>query len=1409
VKSGQKPETSGAAALAEPERPAEQAPLVLPSPRAPLTAARLVQLQRLVGNAAVSALVDERKGPAADFATTIAGPLGPSILDDLAAAGEKKGADGGEAAGAESKAGGAEPDAVTSAGAPAGPHPDAVSSAAAAGPGSADAKAVADPAADPDAVSSTAAGTEAAASGAAKAQGEAKIAEDGVAAAGGDAKASAAAAFASAGVAAGAGVAEEAKAGEGAAAESGIAGAALAGAEGAAAGAAGAALAGPLGAIGGAAGALAAPVAAAGSASAGAAGPGAAGPASAGGVAEAKASSGAAAAAPTKDPHSDPNFQAMKGKAAAAAAGSKQHEAPHQGAAAAQAAALPPANDLQSQAQAAQVDTMSGAQAAAFDRAGFIAAVKAAIEKTAPKNLEDADDYKADGVKDAVTGQVKQGKDGAQQDIKTATDQAPDPSKGTPKPVTPMGPEEIGQAPGSVGAAGAMPGPASPQQTDLSAGPDAVDQQMSDAQVTEPQLQNSNEPDFKAALGAKDAAADHADKAPAGYRKQEADELAKAHGAAGATEVQQLAGMHGARSAGLAKAGAHKQGAKSQDEAKRAKVASDIQGLYDRTKGDVTKTLDGLDGKVDGAFTAGEAAARKRFEDYVSQKMDAYKDDRYSGLLGGARWLKDKLMGLPGEVNQFYADGKTRYLADMDQVIGKVADVVGAELTAARARIAQGKAEVHQYVMQLPQDLQQVGKEAESDLASQFEQLSSDVDAKQNDLVDELAKKYVDARDALDARIDEMKAANKGLVDKAIDAVGGVIKTILQLKNLLLSVLAKAADVIGEILADPIGFLGKLVDGVKAGLNRFMGNIGAHLQEGLMGWLFGTLGGAGIEIPKTFDLSGIVDLVLQVLGLTYRAIRARVVKIIGEPLMARMEQTVDVFKTLAGEGIAGLWRFIKDKVGDFEDLVLGSIKTFLIEKVIKAGIFWLIAFLNPAAAFIKAVKAIIDIVQFLMERGSEIMSFVSSITDSLGAIAKGALGIVAEKVEGSLAKALPLAISFLASLLGLGGISEKIHEVIDKVRAPINKAIDFVVMGAVKGFKKLFGGAAKWAKGKFQQGKDWAKGKVDGAKAKLRGGDDSPEGRDARLKAAAGDAVNTAKGMSGRISKTLLSPALAVIRTRYGLKKLLPFEKDGTWWVQAEINPILVVDSGVPSGKRQPEGPNFQPINGKLTQVVQMLTAWASRPVRPAQRDRIQQMLRETEVAREEAQFLAEAQAKGTFLPDVDARRATLSGRLRNVQTLDPHYALVSVGELSITITNVKRQMPALALTPWTMLDPALRAEYVRQLRDQQDGINSMTVDQWEGNRTRFTTSGRSAQGTKLQATFGRRTPRNPGDAAPHNPDQIAGGFDDPTGLPAANEVNSHIGSQWPGRIGAVDAATAALEPTDKLITQMNVQMTV
>src|SRR5262249_24416693 len=152
-------------------------------------------------------------------------------------------------------------------------------------------------------------------------------------------------------------------------------------------------------------------------------------------------------------------------------------------------------------------------------------------------------------------------------------------------------------------------------------------------------------------------------------------------------------------------------------------------------------------------------------------------------------------------------------------------------------------------------------------------------------------------------------------------------------------------------------------------------------------------------------------------------IRARAVKILGPKVVAALETAAEIFKTLITEGPAGLWNWIKERLSNFKDMVIGAIKDCVITKVIMAGVKWVISLLNPAAAFIKACIAIYDIIMFFVERGKQILALVNAVIDSVTAIAKGSLGAAAAFVENSLARAVPLVISFLADLLGLSGVS--------------------------------------------------------------------------------------------------------------------------------------------------------------------------------------------------------------------------------------------------------------------------------------------------------------------------------------------------------------------------------------------------
>lgn len=793
-----------------------------------------------------------------------------------------------------------------------------------------------------------------------------------------------------------------------------------------------------------------------------------------GSVAQAEPSDGRGAVgkAPTS-PHEDPGFQAVVARVRAVAERQGHNNPAQLKAAQAQAAASGPANDVASQAAEAQVGKMGAQEPNPFDKNAFKAALWKKISEVAPTNLEEADEFKESGkvgeIKGAVTSQVAASKDVAQGPIQRTTAEAPNPAGFQPKPVTPLPPNNIGPPPPSVGAADAAPKPKSDAEISLDASSRSLDQQMASGRVTPEQLAKSNEPQFKGALKDKQEAQDQAKTGPAAYRKTEQTLLGAAKTEAAGTTAPQLLAMHGVRGGAFNKIGLHQLATKSADEQARAQVAQHVEEIYQGTKLKVEARLKQLDDQTNQTFDQGAEQARVTFENYVDLRFSDWKYERYVNRIGGSLlWAKDKLFGLPDDVDRFYKEGRDKYLERMDAVIDQVAALVETGLTETKGLITAGWEEVKTYVKGLPTSLRQVGEEAAGKIQDSFDGLRQSVDDKRDQLIEGLANKYVESLKQVDARIDQMKEENKGLVNKAVDAIAGVINTILKLKDMLFGILSRAAAAIELIIEDPIGFLGNLVSGVKLGLQNFIDNLGDHMKQGFMEWLFGAVAEAGIQLPKTFDLEGILGLVMQVLGLTWAAIRARAVAILGEKVVSAIETTVDFIRRVITEGPGALWEWMKDKVGDLKAMVLDQLEDFVVTRVIMAGITWVVGLLNPASAFIKACKAIYDIIMFFVEHGSQIIALVNAVIDSITAIASGAIGGAAAMIENALAKGIPVIIGFLASLLGLGGISDKIKSVIEAIRKPIGEAIDWVIHKAVSLLKAggkfiagLFGGKDK------------------------------------------------------------------------------------------------------------------------------------------------------------------------------------------------------------------------------------------------------------------------------------------------------------------------------------------------------------
>lgn len=767
-------------------------------------------------------------------------------------------------------------------------------------------------------------------------------------------------------------------------------------------------------------------------------------------------------------PDEDPGFKRALARGRAVANQQAHNNTAKRKAAEAQAAAMGPANEVEAMAGGQQVGKMAEQQPAPFDKEGFKSALIEKINQIAPGTLDDADKFKSRGtagqLKSAVVGQVEAGKEGAQGPIKQTSEEPPNTAGVEPKPVVPQPPTEAGPPPPDIGATAAAPKPKTDAEVNLDAGPKNIEDKMAEAKVTDQTLMTSNEPEFVAAVAAKDEAKSHAETAPAAYRETESAMVQKAQGDAAATAQAQTGAMYDSRTQQFSNVQGEQDSTKSGDEGKRAEITGHIQSIFDETRTKVQDRLKTLDGEVNAEFDSGAEAARQAFESEVEERKEAYKAERYSGIDGAALWVADLFTGLPDEINEVYKIARQNYIDAMSSVIDRVAGIVETGLNEAMGLIQTGRDSVLTYVEGLDGDLRKIGEDAAANIQSQFDTLAEDVKNAERGLVDSLAQKYVDNLKGIDALIDQYKQDDKGLVDKAMEAVQGVIDTILQLKEMLMGILAKAAGVIDAIVADPIGFLGNLVTGIKMGLSAFLGNIGEHLKEGLMGWLFGAVAAAGIQMPETFDLKGLLSLGAQILGLTYQNFRSRAVKIVGEPIVKAMETAVEIFQILMTQGLGGVWTYIKDMLGNLVETVMSGIRDWVATKVITAGITWLLSMLNPASAFVRACKMIIDVVMFFIERGSQIMSLVNAVLDSIAAIAAGSLGAMASAVEGALAKAVPVAISFLASLLGLGGISEVIRTNVEKIQAPVNKAIDWLIGKAVKLAKSiagLFGGKKK------------------------------------------------------------------------------------------------------------------------------------------------------------------------------------------------------------------------------------------------------------------------------------------------------------------------------------------------------------
>ncbi|HXI24273.1 MAG TPA: DUF4157 domain-containing protein [Pyrinomonadaceae bacterium] len=337
--------------------------------------------------------------------------------------------------------------------------------------------------------------------------------------------------------------------------------------------------------------------------------------------------------------------------------------------------------------------------------------------------------------------------------------------------------------------------------------------------------------------------------------------------------------------------------------------------------------------------------------------------------------------------------------------------------------------------------------------------------------------------------------------------------------------LRRTAGALATIFRNPGGFAHNLVRAGAQGFRQFKDNFLNHLRRSLIEWLTGAMSGSGIYIPQAINLREIIKFVLSVLGLTWQNLRAKLVRAIGATAVSVLETTFDIVVTLVREGPAAAWERISQSISNLREMVMGQIMTFVRERIVVAAITTLVSSMVPGAGFIRAIISIYDTITFFVQRARQIAETVGAFIDSMAAIASGNIGTAANRVETTMARTLTIIISFLASVLRLGRVTDAITGVVNQLRQPIDRALDRVA--------------------------EWIRERAQSLLQRAAGG--NPQQRLERALAAGQSVVNRFAGR--RVGALVLRPLLAVIRMRFQLQTLEAVPRGSLWVVRGVVNP--------------------------------------------------------------------------------------------------------------------------------------------------------------------------------------------------------------------------------------------------------------
>jgi hypothetical protein len=826
-----------------------------------------------------------------------------------------------------------------------------------------------------------------------------------------------------------------------------------------------------------------------------------------------------------------------------------QHEQTHDDAAEkraqAEQAVVIPSSEGQAKSNTVQVNHVSARPAPPVDESKAKQKLQESLKENIPRKIEDVDNFKRDQKAQHMGADVMkvvlQDKNAV---VSTYEDMGhtPTPAPREHEPEA-LPPQEAAPPTAAMDLGKDAIAPLQKEHTDVSNFTKEGDSKLKEEGVSQEQLDMVDSGDLAKANKEKKGMETAAKTEPLAVQK-----FAEQTGSTVAHELKQDENkqrqeMKAKRKVGLGATVQKQKGAKSALEKKREEVASKISGIYTTAQDKVKKRLADLETDSMKRFDDGNAKAAKEFEDNVNREIDAFKDDRYSGWFGWARKVRDWVKGIDDlpEVKAIFDRNRAKFVAAIDKLSADIAADNKRVIQECKDQLQNARTQIKEYVDKLGPALRDVGKKAADEMNSKLNELDKFVAKKEEDLQEKLKDKQTAAIKAIDEKIEKMKEAMAGALAKlgkllllaakkfftwALQKFGYSLEEIEGIIN-------KGAAVLKAIFTQPLKFVKNLMNAAITGFKNFGKNFLKHLKDALFEWLTGSL--EGLVLPTTWDFPGIIGVALQMIGISYQNIRKHMVTVMGEPVVAGLEKTFTLVQTLITKGPMAAWEQLKEMAAEMRDAFIDAVKDFIKQKIIEQAIQWLVSLFIPGAGLVKAIIGIYDTVVFFIQKAKQIAEMISNFLGSIGEIAAGNIGAAADAMEKGLARGLKLVISFLAQLLHLSGITNKIRDAIQKIR---NK-VDAVLLKV-----------AKWIADKAKSlGRFIVQAGV-------------PQDPNERLKLGVQAAVAAVNKFAGRpVGQVVLDPLLAAIKVRYGFQTLRVVPSGKAWSVEGVINPRLIQPS--------------------------------------------------------------------------------------------------------------------------------------------------------------------------------------------------------------------------------------------------------